>query len=94
VTLLTVRAPKGAQISVRCTGNACPRKRYALATRLVHLKPYQRLLRGNVRLVISVTRKGFVGKQTTITLRTGKAPTRKDLCLYPGAKRAKKCTAS
>jgi hypothetical protein len=92
VTVLTVRAPKGAKISVRCVGKYCPRKRYARATKLVHLKPYQRLLRGSVRLVISVTRKGFVGKQTTITLRPGKAPTRRDLCLYPGAQRAKKCT--
>jgi hypothetical protein len=63
-------------------------------TRLVHLKPYQRLLRGNLRLQISVTRRGFVGKRTIIILRKGKAPTRRDLCLYPGVRRAKSCNAA
>jgi hypothetical protein len=94
VTMLTVRAPRGSKISVRCKGSDCPRKRYARATRLVHLKPYQRLLRGTLRLEISVTRKGFVGKRTIITLRKGKAPARRDLCLYPGVRGAKSCTAA
>jgi hypothetical protein len=93
VTMLTVRAPRGARISVRCTGAGCPRKRYARMTRLVHLKPYQRLLRGSLRLQISVTRKGYVGKRTIITMRKGKAPKRRDLCLYPGVRRAKSCEA-
>ena len=94
VTLLTVRAPRGARISVRCTGRHCPRRRYASATRLVQLKPYQRLLRGNMRLEISVTRKGYVGKRTIIKLRRGKAPTRRDLCLFPGVRAAKACGAA
>jgi hypothetical protein len=94
VTMLTVRAPRGSKISVRCTGSGCPRKRYARMTTLVHLTPYQRLLRGNLRLEISVTRKGFVGKRTVITLRKGKAPARRDLCLYPGVSRAKSCKAA
>jgi hypothetical protein len=92
VTTLTVRAPRGARIKVRCAGSGCPRKRYARMTKLVHLRPYQRLLRGNVRLEISVTRKGYVGKRTIITLRRGKAPKRRDLCLYPGVTRARSCT--
>lgn len=93
VTTLTVRAPRGARIAVRCKGAGCPRKRYARMTRLVHLKPYQRLLRGNLRITISVTRKGFVGKRTIITMRKGKAPARRDLCLYPGVAKAKSCKA-
>jgi hypothetical protein len=92
--MLTVRAPRGSSVSVRCTGRGCPRKRFARMTTLVHLKPYQRLLRGNLRLEISVTRRGFVGKRTVITLRKGKAPTRRDLCLYPGVSRAKSCKAA
>jgi hypothetical protein len=94
VTMLTVRAPRGARITVRCTGAGCPRKRFARATKLVHLKPYQRLLRGNLKLVISVTRRGYVGKQTVIRLRHGKAPTRRDLCLFPGVRNAKSCSAA
>jgi hypothetical protein len=91
VTLLTVRAPRRAQIRVRCSGRDCPRRRYARATKLVQLTPYQRLLRGSMRLEISVTRKGYVGKRTIITLRRGKAPARRDLCLYPGVRKAKAC---
>jgi hypothetical protein len=94
VTMLTVRAPGGAKISVRCTGASCPRKRFARAAKLVHLKPYQRLLRGNLKLVISVTRRGYVGKQTVIRLRRGKSPTRRDLCVFPGVRKAKSCSAA
>jgi hypothetical protein len=94
VTMLTVRAPRGSTITMRCRGRNCPRKRYARATMLVHLHPYERLLRGAMRLEISVTRRGFVGKRTVINLRGGKAPTRRDLCLYPGARRAKSCKAA
>lgn len=94
VTALIVRAPRGARVRVRCVGAGCPRKRYARLTRLVHLKPYERLLRGRLRLEISVTRKGYVGKRTIITLRRGKAPKRRDLCLYPGVARARSCTRS
>jgi hypothetical protein len=92
VTLLTVRAPRLARIAVRCTGSGCPRRRLAMATVLVHLKPYERVLRGNVRLEIQVTRAGYVGKHTVIVLRRGKAPVRKDRCLFPGSSRPRLCT--
>jgi hypothetical protein len=94
VTMLTVRAPRGAKISVRCRGQHCPRKRFARATRLVHLHPYERLLRGSMTLQISITRKGFVGKRTVIVLRNHKTPKRRDLCLYPGVRKPKACTAA
>jgi hypothetical protein len=94
VTMLTVRAPRGSTITVRCRGRDCPRKQYARATMLVHLRPYERLLRGAMRLEISVTRRGFVGKRTVINLRRSKPPTRRDLCLYPGVRRAKSCKAA
>ena len=29
ITLLTVRAPKGARITLRCRGTSCPAKRWA-----------------------------------------------------------------
>jgi hypothetical protein len=92
VTMLTVRAPRGSTISVRCRGAHCPRRRLTRAGRLVHLRPYERLLRGSVRLEISVTRRGYVGKRTVINLRSGNAPTRRDLCLYPGVSKAKACS--
>jgi hypothetical protein len=93
VSMLTVRAPRGSRISVRCSGRSCPRKRFARTSAVVHVTPYERVLRGSMRLEISVTRAGFVGKRTVITLRRGKAPARRDLCLYPGVRKAKSCTA-
>jgi hypothetical protein len=94
VTLLTVRAPRGARITVRCTGPRCPRRRIARLSRIVHLKPYEQVLRAGVRLEISVTRPGFVGKLTIIKMRKGKAPVRQDLCLFPGARKARACSAT
>jgi hypothetical protein len=94
VTLLTVRAPRGARIKVRCTGRSCPKRGYAHATVLVHLKPYERILKAGVKLEISITRPGYVGKYTSIKLRRGKAPLRRDLCLYPGARKARVCSAT
>jgi hypothetical protein len=99
VTVLTVRAPRGARIKVRCTGRGCPRRSLARSTAgarsaaLVHLRPYERHLSGSLRIEISVTRTGYVGKRTVILLRRGKAPARRDLCLYPGARKAKVCPA-
>jgi hypothetical protein len=94
VTLLTVRAPRLSHISVRCIGRHCPRRRLATATVLVHLKPYERVLRAGVRLEISVTRAGYVGKRTVISLPRGKAPVRKDLCLFPGVAKPRLCTGT
>ena len=45
VTALTVRAPSGARIAVRCRGASCPRARWAHAASLVRLIPFQRRLR-------------------------------------------------
>jgi hypothetical protein len=60
----------------------------------VHLKPYERILRAGVKLEISITRSGYVGKYTSIRLRRGKAPLRRDLCLFPGARKARVCSAT
>lgn len=104
VTILSVRAPRRAHVHVRCRGRGCPRPRSALAaramgrqrlhgTRTVRLHPYERRLRAGVRLTISVTRRGYVGKRTLIVLRHGKPPRRRDRCLFPGSRRARRCTA-
>jgi hypothetical protein len=91
VRVLTVRAPAGARVTVSCSGRGCPRGRWSRAASLVHLTPFEVPLRAGVRLTIAVTRPGWIGKHTVITLRKGHAPARRDRCLYPGRSRPSAC---
>jgi hypothetical protein len=91
VTLLTVRAPRGARIQVTCAGDHCPRRRVATVAVVVHLRPYERLLRAGTRLEIRVTRPSFIGKYTRIVVRQGRPPLRQDRCLMPGSSRPVGC---
>lgn len=91
ISLLTVRAPRGARISVRCSGRGCPRTAPAQASKLTRLRAYEGHLLAGARLVIRVTRAGFVGKHTVIRIRRGKQPLRRDRCLYPGTEGPTKC---
>ena len=94
LTLLTVRAPKGARISVRCSGIGCPRSAPAQAAEVTRLRAYEGMLRAGARLVIRVTRPGYIGKHTTIRIRRGEQPLRRDLCLYPGNPEPATCPAA
>ena len=44
--------------------------------------------------MIRVTRPGYIGKHTTIRIRRGKQPLRRDLCLYPGNPEPATCPAA
>jgi hypothetical protein len=94
VTLLTVRAPKGARIAVKCAGAYCPRERVAIVAAIVHLRPYERVLRAGTRLEIRVTRPSFIGKYTRIVLRRGRPPRRQDRCLMPRSSRPVTCPSA
>jgi hypothetical protein len=91
VTLLTVRAPRGARIAVTCAGDHCPRRRVAIVAVIVHLRPYERVLRAGTRLEIRVTRPSFIGKYTRIVMRRGRPPLRQDRCLMPSSSRPVIC---
>jgi hypothetical protein len=93
ITLLTVRAPRRARISVRCSGIGCPRAAPAQAAKLTRLRTYEGMYRAGARIVVRVTREGFVGKHTAIRIRRGKAPLRRDRCLFPGSPRPSRCPA-
>jgi len=95
VTLLTVRATRGARIRVRCARGSCPRHRWARTSMLVHVAPFERRrLRAGTRLTITVSKRGFLGKYTRIVLRRGRPPTRRDACLHPGSLRPRACPRS
>jgi hypothetical protein len=94
ITLLTVRAPRGARIAVRCLGRGCPARRWAGIASLTRIARFQGSYRSGTRLVVTVTKRGWIGKHTTIAFRRGAAPTRRDRCLMPGARKPVRCPAA
>jgi hypothetical protein len=93
VTLLTVRAPRDVRIDVDCKGRGCPARHYAPPAGTHRLRKFERDLKAGTRLEIRVTKPGYVGKFTSITIRRRAEPSRSDRCLDPGATRPVKCAA-
>jgi PKD repeat protein len=94
VKSLRVRAPAGSKISVRCLGKKnCPKRmsKTSKGSKKLPFKKLQRRFRPKTKLIITVTKSGFIGRQTTFTMRRRKPPLRRDLCLNPGAKKATPC---
>ncbi len=95
VRLLSVNAPRGATVSVRCRGRSCTRstQRLLMQSRSsMRLRSFERrsFAAGTV-LEVSVTRRGFVGKHTRVTFRSSRSPQRTDRCLTPGSTRPVVC---
>jgi len=101
---LTIRAPFGSTVLIRCRGRGCPFRRtsqtLALAgaktpSKTIRVKKLERrLLRGGASLKVLVSRQGEIGKYTRFKIRTGKAPLRTDLCLSPGRTEPIDCPSS
>ncbi len=97
---LSVDAPPGSTLKIRCAGRGCPFKRTTKtvsmraaagavpllpATRLTRVRRLEgRTLRTRAILRVFVTRSDVIGKYTRFRIRKGKPPTRQDLCLIPG----------
>ena len=88
VTLLSVAAPRGATISVSCTGTGCPTSRFArvAGTGRTRLGAFERSLRAGTHITVLVSREGYIGKRTVIVIRKGSAPARRDSCLSRNGK--------
>jgi hypothetical protein len=83
VTVLSVRAPRPAKITVRCKGK-CPTSRWTRSSRksrLTRVRALERSLRSGTRIIVTVTRHGYIGKRTTFVIRRGQPPRRVDNCL-------------
>jgi hypothetical protein len=91
VTRLTVRGARGARINVTCHGAGCPRRHVAMVAAVRHIPVFERALPAGTRLIVTVSKRGFIAKVTTITIRRGRPPARSDLCIAPGAKRPGRC---
>ena len=94
VSLLSVRAPRAAKVTVHCKGH-CPTKSWApskRSKRLTRARAFERSLRSGTRITVIVTRSGYIGKRTTFVIRKGRAPSRTDKCLN-SRNRATSCPA-
>ena len=88
---LEVHKPKGAKITVKCSGKGCPSRSVATATKVKRISQFQRVLPAGIKLRITVSKPGFISKVTTISIRKGKAPLRSDQCQMPGKKKLLRC---
>jgi hypothetical protein len=91
VTLFTVRATRGTLIVVRCRGESCPIRRFSRRAARTRVRPLERHLLAGTRLLVRVTKPGYIGKWTRIVIRRGAVPRRSDRCLYPGAGEPVRC---
>jgi len=107
---LTVSAPDGATVLVRCKGKgrSCPFGRLsrvvksgktaagrAPAAEVVRVRKFERrLLRAGTIVKIFVTKPGVIGKYTRFKIRAAQPPRRSDRCLMPASTRPVNCPSS
>jgi hypothetical protein len=102
---LTVRAPYGSTVAIRCRGRSCPFHRSNRTLRLTGSakapaktirvrKLEDRVLRDGASIKVLVSKPGEIGKYTRFRIRGGKPPVRSDLCLSPGSTAPKECPSS
>jgi hypothetical protein len=94
VSLLSVRGPKGARVTVVCRGRDCPVRRFGPVDVVRRLHRFERKLRAGTRLELTVSKQGYIGKYTVIVIRRGAAPWRSDRCLRPDTKRVVRCASA
>jgi hypothetical protein len=96
IDLLTVRAPRGSRVSVRCHRGGCPRGREVRTSRgrTIRFRRFERRLRPGALVRVFVTKPGRIGKYTRFTVRRRKSPLRRDACTLPGVERLARCPSS
>jgi PKD repeat protein len=103
VRLLRVTAPVGAQVSIRCSGRACPFRKHvrtvsttSSSSRTVsfRVRRLERLVRPGVRVRVYITKRDTIGKYTRFRFRRGKAPARTDSCVLPESSAPVECPGS
>jgi hypothetical protein len=102
ISLVSVQAPTGARVTVRCRGRGCPAKGQTViaaagagkrkaGTVLIVFKHFERSLRVGAVLEIRVSKPGQIGKYTRFAVRHGKLPSRQDTCLSPTGVKPMRC---
>jgi hypothetical protein len=91
VTLLSVTAPRSAQIVARCVGAGCPLRSLAIPRAPARLRPFERFLPVGTVVQVRVTSDKRIGKFASFRIRARSAPQRTDLCLAPGRAKPTAC---
>jgi PKD repeat protein len=93
VSLLSVQAPRGALVRVRCKGIGCPKvvRRKKSKGKGVRFKTFERGIRAGAKLEVFVVAKKRIGKYTSFKMLRAKPPWRRDLCLKPGKRKPVSC---
>jgi PKD repeat protein len=86
LSLLTVTAPKGAHVGIRCKGGNCPykHKRFTSKGKRVVLRKLARTYREGTVIEVRITKSETIGKLTRLRMRAGDNPARLDRCIRPG----------
>jgi PKD repeat protein len=86
--LLSVEAPRGSAIVVRCRGRGCPVRSQSILVTSSHVgtvttdfRRFERFLPAGVTLDLRISKPGEIGKYTRLTIRRGRPPARLDECL-------------
>ncbi|MGI9094268.1 MAG: hypothetical protein ACR2F4_01680 [Thermoleophilaceae bacterium] len=97
ITQLAVRkAPRGAAVTIRCTGRDCPfgqaRRKFKRSSPM-RVRRLERKLRAGTVITVLIRKGLLLGKYTRIRIRRNAPPTRVDRCLAPGSERPVSCSA-
>jgi PKD repeat protein len=94
IRVLSVRAPKGTLVTVKCRGKGCPvpQRRKRVKQGSVRFKTFERFLRAGIKIEIFSRKPNTIGAFTRYTIRAGKFPARTDRCLRPGRERPVRCS--
>jgi hypothetical protein len=90
---LSVNAPPGSKVLVRCKGRSCPYRTSVRIARGLRLRVFEKRLRAGVTIRIYVTSGAAIGKYTAFKIRKHRAPKRTDACLAPGSLKPVRCPA-
>jgi PKD repeat protein len=92
VKTLTIEAPRGALVTVKCRGKGCgvSRRRKHVKRSTVRFKTYERFLRAGTKLEIYVRKPKMIGAFRRYTIKAGKFPVDIKRCLPVGKDTPKK----
>ena len=89
IALEAYAVPKGTSILVQCFGKGCPFAKWHLTKAAGSINLLSRFrhrrLRAGVRITVRLTRRHWVGKYYSFTIRAGRAPVVRTDCLAPSA---------
>jgi PKD repeat protein len=91
---LLVKAPRGAKVNVKCMKRGCHAKASKRGNgRKQRVRAVEGRMAAGTKIVITVSKRGYLTQKTTYTTRLRKGPVRKDVCLEPGSKKGTGCPA-